>query len=102
MHIADVKLPSTWTTLASFVTSGIEEDAQYVIVNSSPDDIYAVEGDAEPSDEIIGVPVAPNNYIIYQKGTQANLYLRNGYSPVVASGVPTQNKLSNITINKVG
>lgn len=101
MHIADVKLPSEWTTLASLITT-VEDDAQYMIMNSSPDLIYAVEGDTTPVDAIIGVPILPNNYILYQKGSQTNLYLRNGYTPVMASGVDTQHKISNITINKVG
>lgn len=101
MHIADVKIPSTWTTLASLITT-VESDATYVIMNSSPDVMYAVEGDTEPADTVIGVPVLPNNFLNYKKGTQANLYLKNGYTPVTTSGVDTQNKLSNITINKVG
>lgn len=100
MHIADVKLPSTWTTLESLIST-VESDATYVIVNSSPDDIYAIEGNEAPED-IIGIPVASGNYVTYKKGSQANLYLRNAYSPVMASGIDTQNKLSNITINKVG
>lgn len=101
MHIADVKVPSTWTTLASLITT-VDADAEYVIINSSPDLIYAVEGNATPDDDIIGVPVQPNFYISYKKGSQANLYLRNGYTSVVTSGVATQNKISNVTINKVG
>ena len=35
MHIADVKLPSSWTALATFTE--VNEDDTYVIVNSSPD-----------------------------------------------------------------
>lgn len=101
MHIADVKVPSEWVTLDSLITS-VEADAEYIIVNSSPDGIYAVEGDTDPSEEIIGVPVPSGFYIYYTKGSQAHLYLRNGYSPVKVSGVDTQNKISNITINKVG
>lgn len=101
MHIADVKIPSEWVTLESLITS-VEDGAKYIIVNSSPDGIYAVEGDGAPSEEIIGVPVPSGFYIFYTKGSQAHLYLRNGYSPVKASGVDTQNKISNVTINKVG
>lgn len=101
MHIADTKIPSSWVTLASLITT-VEDDAEYVIVNSSPDLIYAVEGDTAPDAEIIGVPVPSNFYISYKKGSQSNLYLRNGYTPVISGGVDTQNKISNITINKVG
>lgn len=101
MHIADVKIPSTWVTLASLITT-VEEESEYVIVNSSPDLIYVVEGDTEPDDIIIGIPVNPGNYVSYKKGAQANLYIRNGYTPVMVGGVDSQNKLSNITINKVG
>lgn len=100
MHIADVKLPSSWTALATF--TDVTEDDTYVIVNSSPDLIYAVEGSATPIAGVIGVPVAPGNYINYKKGGQTNLYLRNGYTPVMVGDVDTQNKVSNITINKVG
>lgn len=100
MHIADVKLPSNWTTLESLI-SDVESDATYVIINSSPDDIYAIEGDTAP-ENTIGVPIVSGNYLMYKKGSQAHLYLRNGYSPVMASGIDTQNKLSNVTINKVG
>jgi hypothetical protein len=100
MHIADVKLPSSWTALATF--TDVNEDDTYVIVNSSPDLIYAVEGSATPIAGVIGVPVAPGNYINYKKGGQTNLYLRNGYTPVMVGNVDTQNKVSNITINKVG
>lgn len=100
MHIADVKLPSNWTTLESLIST-VEDEATYIIVNSSPDDIYAVEGDTVP-ENIIGIPVASGNYLTYKKGAQAHLYLKNAYSPVMSSGVDTQNKLSNITINKVG
>ena len=46
MHIADVKLPSSWTALATFTEEN--ENDTYVIVNSSPDLIYAVEGSATP------------------------------------------------------
>ena len=100
MHIADVKLPSSWTALSTYVE--VSNSDTYIIVNSSPDLIYAVEGSATPLSTVIGVPVASGNYINYKKGDQINLYLRNGYTPVMVGGVDTQNKISNITINKVG
>lgn len=100
MHLADVKLPSKWTALSSYVE--VTNDSTYIIVNSSSDLIYAVEGSATPIAGVIGVPVAPGNYINYKKGEQTNLYLRNGYTPVMIGDVDTQNKVSNITINKVG
>lgn len=101
MHIADVKIPSEWVTFESLVTT-VDTSSEYIIVNSSPDLIYAVEGDAAPLETVIGVPVNPGNYINYKKGSQANLYLRNGYTPVKKDGVIVQGKLSNVTINKVG
>ena len=100
MHIADVKIPSTWTALSTLTT--VDDTSTYQIVNNSPDDLYFVEGDTTPTEAIIGVIVAPGNYVMYKKGSQANLYIKNGYAPVVSGGVDTQNKISNITINKVG
>lgn len=98
-HIADVKLTSYWTSLDTYIT--VDSSAQYIIVNSSPDIIYAVESATEDIDEaIIGVPVEPNDWIQYKKGSQT-LYLKNGYVPVVSGEEVTQVKLSNITINKV-
>lgn len=100
MHIADVKIPSEWTPLSNFTE--VEADAEYVLINSSPDLMFAVEGDEPPMDDVIGVPVMSYNYITYKKGAQANLYIRNAYTPVYSDGVDTQNKISNLTINKVG
>lgn len=101
MHIADVKIPSEWTTLDSLISS-VDEGATYILVNNSPDELFAVEGDASPNADIIGVPIASGNFITYQKGAQAHLYLRNGYNSVKAGGVSTYNKVSNLTVNKVG
>lgn len=101
MHIADVKIPSSWTSLADLITT-VDPASEYLLINSSPDLMYAVEGDTTPADDVIGVPVLPNNYIQYKKGSQANLYIRNAFTPVISGGVDTQNKLSNLTINKVG
>lgn len=100
MHVADVKVPNEWTTLASLITT-VDADTTYVLVNSSPDTLYAVEGDTTPSEAVIGVILIPEDYIVYKKGTQANLYLRNGATPVVMNGVE-QIKISNLTVNKVG
>lgn len=96
MHIQDVKLTHNWTSLATYTE--VEDGATYQIVNSSPDIIYAVEGDGLPEQGVIGVLVQPGNYVMYQKGEQANLYLKNGFTPVEGG----LQKLSNITINKVG
>lgn len=96
MHIQDVKLTHNWTSLAIY--TAVDVDATYQIVNNSPDVIYAVEGDDIPNELVIGVVVNPSDYIMYQPGEQANLYLKNGFTPV-ADGM---GKLSNITINKVG
>lgn len=96
MHIQDVKITSNWTSLSTYTT--VEEGATYQIVNSSPDVVYAVEGNDLPETGIIGVIVQPSSYIMYQKGEQANLYLKNGFTPVEGG----LQKLSNITINKVG
>lgn len=99
MHIKDVKIPSTWTQFSQYVD--VEAGAEYLIINSSPDTIYAIESTGTPATGYIGVPVEPTCYIDYKKGDQ-DLYIRNGYTPVIAGGVMKENKLSNITINKVG
>ena len=99
MHIKDVKIPSTWTPLSQYLD--VEADAEYLIINSSPDTIYAIESTGAPASGYIGVPVEPTCYIDYKKGNQ-DLYIRNGYTPVTVGGVAKEKKLSNITINKVG
>jgi len=100
MHIKDTKLPSTWTAFSTLVDE-VEANAEYIITNSSPDTIYALESTGDPDKTYIGVPVNPGNFIDYKKGTQ-DLYLRNAYTPVTSGGVATENKVSNITISKVG
>lgn len=100
MHIADVKIPSTWTPLSKYVE--VDAISQYVVINSSQDDLYAVEGDEVPANNVTGAIIVPGNYLVYKKGVQAELYIRNAYTPVLTDGVDTQNKLSNVTINKVG
>jgi hypothetical protein len=99
MFIAELDVTTAW---ANTVTNYLNGDDTFTIVNSSPGIIYAVEGDTAPSADVIGVPVQPGNYILYKKGSNAYLYLKNGYSPVVTQGVNTQSKTSRIIINKVG
>ena len=100
MHIADVKISNTWAALSTLVN--IEEDAEYTIMNSSPDDLYFVEGDTTPAAGVIGSLVLPGNFVKYKKGSQANLYIKNGY-PVSTSGDMIKKQIaSNISINKVG
>lgn len=100
MHIKDTKLPSTWTVFSTLIDE-VEANAEYIITNSSPDIIYAIESTGNPNATYIGIPVNPGNFIDYKKGTQ-DLYLRNAYTPVTSGGVIKENKLSNITISKVG
>lgn len=92
MHIADVKIPSTWTQFSTY--TDVENGATYVLVNSSPDILYFVESDGEPRDTVIGVPIDNGEFVNYQKGSQ-DLYIRNG-------APSTSTKVSNLTINKVG
>lgn len=99
MFITELDIPSDWTDAAAKLFNDTDT---YTIVNTSPDIIYALEGDSVPASKLRGIPVAPGNYIKYQKGENANLYLRNGYSPVKADGVDTQPKTSRVVINKVG
>lgn len=101
MHIADVKVPNEWVTLASLIGE-VEDGATYTLINTSPDIVYAVEGDALPDTMVTGAPITPSNYGIYTKGVQADLYLRNGYTSVAVAGVSSYRKESNISINKVG
>lgn len=100
MHIKDVKLPSTWIAFSTLIDE-VEADTEYIITNSSPDTIYAIESTGTPKAAYIGIPVNSGNFIDYKKGTQ-DLYLRNAYTPVTSGGVATENKVSNITISKVG
>lgn len=100
MHIADVKITSTWTPLSKFTV--VEGEAQYIIINNSQDDIYAVEGDDLPDSTVVGAIIVPGNYIVYKKGVQAELYMKSSAIPVISDGTETQSKVSNITINKVG
>lgn len=101
MHIADVKVPNEWVTLSSLIGE-VEDEATYTLINTSPDIVYAVEGDAIPDSTITGAPIQPSSYGIYSKGSQAELYLRNGYTPVAVSGVGSYIKESNVSVNKVG
>ena len=100
MHIADVKITGEWTPISRF--TAIDGSAQYVIINSSQDDIYAVEGDVIPAGNVVGAIIVPGNYIVYKKGVQADLYVRSAAAPVLSSGIDERVKVSNITINKVG
>ncbi len=100
MHIKDIKLPSTWTAFSTLVDE-VEAGTEYIITNSSPDTIYAIESAGVPDKKYIGIPVYSGNYIDYKKGVQ-DLYLRNAYTPVTSKGVAKENKVSNITISKVG
>lgn len=101
MHITDTKISHRWTALADII--GEVGNDQYVIINSSPDKIYVIEGDSvDELEDVIGVPLDAGEYVIYEKGEQANLYLHNDYTPVEVPGEETPEKLSNVTINKVG
>ena len=98
MHIADVKITNEWVTLSSFTTIGAND--VFYLINSSPDMLYAVEADATPANDVVGVPFQPGDYLEYQKGAQAELYIRNGYRNIGSEPSPV--KISNLTINKVG
>lgn len=101
MHVADVTITNDWTTLTSLITT-VEADAEYVIINNSPIPIYAVEGDAEPTNDIVGAVVPPTCFVSYKKGSQAELYLRNSSPSLERAGVEADEKETTLTINKVG
>lgn len=100
MFVAEVKLVSDWKD-ASFYGVTFDADQVYNIVNCSADTIYLAESEAEPAETVGGVPIAPGSYATYKKGAQT-LYFRNGYAPVKMGDVPTQDKVSNVSIYKVG
>lgn len=97
MHIADALIPNKWTKLSDYTE--VDADGIYYIFNTSvDDDVYFIEGDTTPTSTTVGIIVNPGNYVKYKKGSQANLYMRNGIISV--AGAP--DKQSKITINKVG
>lgn len=102
MHIADVKATNEWQTLEDLLGESLEETATYILMNTSPDVVYAVEGDTLPGEAVTGAPINPSSYGIYKKGEQANLYIRNGATPVAVSGIASYTKESNISVSKVG
>lgn len=101
MHIKDFRISDEWTSFTEILDGEVDAEATYTIFNISQDEIYAIESDGEPQQGALGVIVVPTDFIIYQKGEQ-ELYLRNGSAPVVKGGVTIEDKLSAITINKVG
>jgi len=96
MFITEHQVPSKWDNSVSNYLNG--EDT-FTIVNISPDVIYAVEGNSTPDDSVIGIPVAPGNYIRYEKGDMSYLYLKNGFPPVAGGAL---SKTSRVSVNKVG
>lgn len=101
MHIADVKVSNAWVTLKDLIPE-VEPSATYIIMNTSPDIVYAVEGDVLPGETITGAPISSGSYGVYVQGEQEHLYLRNGFTPVTTSGINSYIKDSNISISKVG
>lgn len=101
MHIKDFRISEEWTSFTEILDGEVDAGATYTIFNISQDEIYAIENDTTPQTDALGVIVVPTDFIIYQKGEQ-ELYLRNGSAPVTKDGVPVEDKLSAITINKVG
>ena len=99
MFVTELDITKDWSNT---VSNYLNDEDTFMIVNNSPDIIYAVEMDTTPSVDIIGIPIQPSNYITYKKGGNNYLYLKNGYSPVIKNGVDTQPKVSRVLVNKVG
>lgn len=97
MFVTETKIKNEWEQLAGVT---FDEDETYIIVNNSPDIIYAVEGSTTPADAIVGVPVLAFNYIKYEKGSQ-NLYLRNRKQGTKDSAGNVKIEYSRVLVNKV-
>jgi hypothetical protein len=97
MFIAETKIGNQWAQLTGVTFS---DDTTYIIVNNSPDVIYAVESASTPEGTVTGVPVPAGNYIKYEKGSQ-NLYFRNGKSLITDATGSTQTSYSRILVNAV-
>lgn len=99
MFVTEARITREWTPLSELCT--VENDVQYMIVNTSIDKMYAVEGAEKPEDTVTGAPIPPNCYAVYKKGEQ-ELYLRNGQKALTKDGEVKDTRTCLVTIHKVG
>lgn len=97
MFVAETKVKNEWEKLDGVT---FDEDETYIIVNNSPDIIYAVESSDAPSDSITGIPILSFNYIKYEKGSQ-DLYFRNRKQGTKDLAGNVKIEYSRILVNKV-